>query len=521
MSNNFEQDHDINLDQAITSMQKSTPQSAPVEPVSQQQEPVRLGESYNPPHVTEEEPEVKGIIINNADLEAANKEHMPQPGELTPETQQNLLKYLESMDDSVAGEHEMDAIFKQQKTVDEFGTGRLVEKKEKVEEDVEDEETEASETEEETDPEESAADREERFEQAVVIIDKLNSDKLKFSEEEKEKLEYAKSIKVKEVETLEIRTLKTKKKKKNDIAKIIKRLPSVNDANIVLPSSGYTAKIAGASAHELISLMTSSQNALLDAESKWSLIHSKLVETSLGNMTFTDFLRSTASSDYNTFIYGLLMATYPDDDKVPFTCENEKCKHSFQHTYSVRSLLRAEEMSEKLQNEVKRIVDGSHTEEDAKKTHADAAVNQVLRIVLPETQIILDLHVQSAHELINNSIKSLVEHQEEMTKYAQATMFATLVKTAYVPDPDSEDVEDPEYYEYTSSMDITKIIYALPNNDFIALSKKGEDLSNTTFEFGLMNVRCPKCGHIHEYVDFDIESILFYRYQQSMNTSVE
>jgi hypothetical protein len=71
-------------------------------------------------------------------------------------------------------------------------------------------------------------------------------------------------------------------------------------------------------------------------------------------------------------------------------------------------------------------------------------------------------------------------------------------------------------------MDITKIIYSLQDTDILVLSKQSElILEDLSFDFGLMNVKCPHCGHYREEVPFDIESILFYRYQQAMNTTVE
>jgi hypothetical protein len=115
--------------------------------------------------------------------------------------------------------------------------------------------------------------------------------------------------------------------------------------------------------------MGSSENALLDTETKWSVLHSKLAQTSLGEMNFNDFLRATAAVDYNTLIYGLLCATYPDDDTLPLNCANDKCNKQFEHKYSVRSLLRAEKMTDKLQGLVAKVVDGAHTEETAKKVH--------------------------------------------------------------------------------------------------------------------------------------------------------
>jgi hypothetical protein len=63
-------------------------------------------------------------------------------------------------------------------------------------------------------------------------------------------------------------------------------------------------------------------------------------------MTFNQFLHRTASIDMETFVYGILCATYPDDDKVDLECR--VCKAGFEHSYSISSLIRVEEMGNKM-----------------------------------------------------------------------------------------------------------------------------------------------------------------------------
>lgn len=475
-----------------------TQQSAPVQPAAEEKAPVTLGETYNHPHVDEP---TTGIIIEKKETQVNH----PNPYDLNKDTMDGITAYMQDMEKTVQGHAELE--------------NKVGLRGEATQEEEDDSEGDKEPSKEEL--EELAREREEKYNTAVIVIDKFQADSIQLTDDERLKLERVSKIKIQEVETLELKTLKTRKKPKNSVDKIIKRMPTVHHSAIVLPGSGYTAKLRGASSYELVSLMTEANNALLDAETKWSLLHSKITETSIGNMPFNDFLRATSATDYNTLVYGLLLATYPDDDTVPLTCENPKCKHSFQQKFAVASLLRAEQMSEKLQETVRTIVAHSHSEEHAQLAHNDAAVNTVQRIKLPVSGVIVDLQTQSAYDLIYNSIKSIVESEdEEANRYAQASMLATLVRDIYVPIPDTPE-DDPEYFHYTNAMEITKIIYSLQDKDIITLSNQGDKMSDAAFEYGFMNVRCPKCAHIHEYIPFDIESILFYRYQQSMNTSVE
>jgi len=181
-------------------------------------------------------------------------------------------------------------------------------------------------------------------------------------------------------------------------------------------------------------------------------------------------------------------------------------------------LIRAEKMSEKLKSLVAHIVDNSHTEEMAAKVHQESAVNVTTLCKLPISGIIMELYVQSAFDFIYKTIKGLEGNTEE--KYNQASILSTTVKSAYIEDPDNPG----EYFEYDNALDITKIIYSLQDTDILVLTKKTESImSDLSFEYGLMNIQCPneKCRYFEESSPFDIESILFYRYQQAMNTIVE
>lgn len=436
--------------------------------------------------------ELLGIIINNSELNKDLKKP-PAANDIEPETLSAINEYMKEMDQLIEKVKEEQPLVQEQQTVQQNN--------ETVEKDYEKEES-------------------KEIDEAIVLIDKLGVGSIiNFTPEEREKLERAKKIKIEEVETVNVKSFKTKRSKKNSLDKILKRHPVLHSTPIVLPASGYTAVVKGCSTYELISLMSTSDNALVDAETKWSLIHSKLESTSLGNLNFNDFLKATAAVDYNMFIYAILCATYPDNDKIPLQCPNDKCRKEFDFEYSVRSLLRGEKITDKLKTLVARAVEGSHTEFMAKQAHNEAPVNQVKAIKLPISGIVMEVYVQSAYDLIYNSIKSLQDNKEE--KYNQAAILSTTVKTAYIPDPDS-DPNDPEYFEFTDAMEITKIIFSLTDKDILVLTKQGElMLEDLSFEFGLVDVKCPHCGHYREEVPFDIESILFYRYQQAMSTNVE
>lgn len=357
-----------------------------------------------------------------------------------------------------------------------------------------------------------------KYDEAVVVIDKLGVGTIvNFTEDERRKMERAKTIKLEEVETVPVGVFATKKaRNKNDISKIVKSINTVYTTQVCLPLSGYTATIKGCSAYELLGLINTTNNVLLDTKSKWSLIHSKIESTSIGEMDFDEFLFNTAASDYDTLIYGLLCATYPDDDTVSLKCP--KCKKSHPHNYTVRSLIRAELMSDELKEHFGRIIDTSASLPTAVETHENSPVKQVIGIKLPCSGIIAELQVQSAYDLINNSIKSVVDEKDTDAKWRDAVVMATLIRRLIVDDPDDPNVP----FEFTNTKDIAEIVFNLNTMDVRVIRNYGDKIiANMNIEYGFMKVKCPHCNKEYDSMSISPETLLFQLYRQELNTGLE
>lgn len=470
-------------------MNRSKADSTPIETTVEQA--LSSKEYVEPTHIISDETtyDGPGMVLDAGTYKEESEDNQVYSG-LSKDTFNNIEAYMNEMDETIAEYKENEELNKNEEETDD-----------------------------EDSKEDDGVDREdfiEEYEKAVVIIDKTNfGTVINFTDEEREKLEKSKKIKLEEVETVDLSTIKVKKrKKKDDFNKIINRVTNITTTNIVLPASGYTAAIKGCSAYELISLIEENKNALINAQNKWSLIYNKLESTSLGKMSFDEFLHNTASVDYNTFIYGLLCSTYPDDDKLPITCT--KCKKEFDHNYSTRSLIRVEKMDEELQDTIMKIVDNSVSEVDAKRVHEEAPVSMIKKIKLPVSGIIADVYVQSAYDLINKSIKELQENKD--SKYNNTAVMSTFIKSFYIPDED----EPGTYFEVDNANEISQTLYSLSDMDVLVIRKVSDNLiEHVTVEYGLMDITCPHCKHYTPTLDLELENILFYRYRQILSTNIE
>lgn len=356
-----------------------------------------------------------------------------------------------------------------------------------------------------------------RYEEAVVVIDKTGMGQvINFTEEERAKLQKVKSIKLKEVETIELQSIKTKKAKVGVADKILQKRNSVRNTTVVLPISGLTMVMKGCSTFELMGLITGDTVNVMTLVAKWTLIHSKIESTSIGKMDFNTFLNNVASMEYDILVYGILCATFPDEDVFPLTCP--MCKTEIEHKYEMRSLLRAEEMSDKLKEKVKEVADASFTEQKAKECFDNSVLNTELTIKLPDSEFICAIGVQNAYSFIYDSVNAIDQLDP---KYNQATILTSGISKIFVPNPDDD---GETYLEVDDTEDKIKLIYSLNAKDISILSNKiGEMTDGLQFNFGLMDINCTnaKCKHHVNSVEVELDTILFHKYQQAMSTTID
>lgn len=368
-----------------------------------------------------------------------------------------------------------------------------------------------------------------KYNEAVVLIDKIGMGTvINFSENERAKMEKSKVIKLKEIEDVRLKSIHVKKAKDSTpIEQILKRGKKAFTTNIACVASGYTAVMRGGSSYEIIEILKDAQNYVLDIENKWRLIYEKIEFMSIGKPdTFEEWLSITAAADYNVFIYGILVATYPEEDSITFSCENPDCKkihYEFEHRYDTRSLLRAEKMSETFKEKFQATVDNSYTVEAAKAYAENAPVNNVRRIELPVTGYVVDLCVQSAYDYIHSSIQSLSGDDVE-EKYKTVAILSTSVKNIFVPDIDGglDENGDYEYFAIEDPMEIIKTLYTLTDRDLAICNEMSDRItSDITFEFGMMNIECPRCHRKTLEYAMRLDNILFQRLQHATDITLE
>lgn len=362
------------------------------------------------------------------------------------------------------------------------------------------------------------SDFDKKINETVVLIDKTNvGTVIDFTDEEREKLRSARQITLREVEVKDLENVKIKKKtNKKPVETLIQNVIHQHTVMVPLISSGYTVKLKGCSVFELLALMNikENENPTVTMKEKWSTIYSKIVETSLGDLTYTEFMSKTAYSDLPMLLFGLTCASFPDEDTVDLKCN--KCDKSFKHNYLMNSTLRFEMLPDATKERFKEVIDNSYIKQDSIEYASNALVNTVKRFRLPSSGILVDFEFKNGDRFISKTLKDVqTDGLDEMD--ITILGITAVIQRMLLPDLDAN---DGSYFEINEPLEMVEVVRQLDFTDRRIVVKQSENMiAETEIKFGLVDVTCPHCGHVTNVIKIDkIEDILFLLCEREMNT---
>ena len=357
-----------------------------------------------------------------------------------------------------------------------------------------------------------------------ILIDKtgLGGD-FKFTDEEKEKIFSSTEIHLKEVEELDLSTITVKKAEKSFLESVNEFQISSSKVPVVFPASRFKAYMTGLSYGEMGDISLNNENVTFDQlQKKLTVIYNKMVNPSIGEFeNFEDFLRKFAYVDIDLAVYGLVVATFPEIDDIPLTCNNEKCKNSFNHKYSPRTLIRFDKANEKFLNAMKDVVECPAAESHKLLEESPARVHK--RVKLPFSGFIIEIGIASAYDYLYTIVDNIIgdkfkdNHPDDVNGILQinATLLG-LIRAVYVPSGDGS------YTMFDNFEDMINALYMVKPEEISILASLLQKYTDSyTVEFELFDITCPHCGTKTTRIPLDINSLVFLKYQRLMSTEID
>ena len=357
-----------------------------------------------------------------------------------------------------------------------------------------------------------------------ILIDKtgLGGD-FKFTDEEKEKIFSSTEIHLKEVEELDLSTITVKKAEKSFLESVNEFQISSSKVPVVFPASRFKAYMTGLSYGEMGDISLNNENVTFDQlQKKLTVIYNKMVNPSIGEFeNFEDFLKKFAYVDIDLAVYGLVVATFPEIDDIPLTCNNEKCKNSFNHKYSPRTLIRFDKANEKFLNAMNDVVECPAAESHKLLEESPARVHK--RVKLPFSGFIIEIGIASAYDYLYTIVDNIIgdkfkdNHPDDVNGILQinATLLG-LIRAVYVPSGDGS------YTMFDNFEDMINALYMVKPEEISILASLLQKYTDSyTVEFELFDITCPHCGTKTSRIPLDINSLVFLKYQRLMSTEID
>ena len=286
----------------------------------------------------------------------------------------------------------------------------------------------------------------------------------------------------------------------NDKLNIIENVSQSPSFQVVLCLSGYTVSLKPLNYRDIIKITNQNLSNHEQQKTLFNTIYHK-IDWSIAAFkpTFEEFLGSTCYFDYNTLLYGLYCATYPQNNEYEITCNNPDCGKVIKLKVPASSLIQVfdkktmQELNSKI---LKEAVDKKHIDDFSflRKPPSGIQLDSGKVIALREPSLL--------------DVLELIRLHNDIIEQSSPLITNILIMTDYILLP----TKDGDYTKITDTKLIFDVINEMHPADIDAikeeLEKKAEERH---IGYAIKNVKCPHCGTVIKTVDVNIEDILFPR----------
>jgi hypothetical protein len=270
--------------------------------------------------------------------------------------------------------------------------------------------------------------------------------------------------------------------------------------DVIALQSGYRAAFRSLNNDDMIKVRKFTGTEKEQNMKLFNFVYMHMVNGSLGKIRFDDWLKVTAENDFETLIYGIYCATFPNETDYDVSCP--KCGKENKARISKELLIQAKDEAA-TGAYIQDILSKNYTPEELVK---HSVVNMKDRVILPQTKIIADIGTPTLHDYL----KSL--QRAESFKGYEPEIFTYLkyVEELYIPHIHAFAQGDVEYIQLETIEDKLRAIVDIPSEDRKFLDKAIKDkMDKYKVEYKLPDTNCRHCGAEIKNIVVDMTETLF------------
>lgn len=269
----------------------------------------------------------------------------------------------------------------------------------------------------------------------------------------------------------------------------------------VLNQSGFIAHMTSLTLSDIANVIGSVQDDYESTRNKYEMIYHKIHNTSIGKITFEEYLDLVSMNDIETLQAGIFFATYPEPTAFDFTCQScDKEITEFPVPNSNMTIINKTESIEKRQDIIHNSVHNRST------LNKYSTLNKVKQVVLPKTKTIIEIRTPSLRDHLNITFR--MQRNPDAVQAVQLMLFTksiSIIDRKYY-----HETGKVRYLKMTKLNDLYNSLKKLNIDDLKILTDLITEYSmRYTVDYGINGVECPHCHYLNKNIEVDIESLLF------------
>lgn len=360
----------------------------------------------------------------------------------------------------------------------------------------------------------------------VVTIDKTAETEFKSSltDEEREKLQDTRAIRLVIVEDQKLRSLKTKKlPPRVEKASFLRTIDAaISSYRVPLPIMGDYAQFSGAQSLQMaLAFNTAEEDTIIDVTTRQAeLVYDRFYasssirkydDTGKVLVTYDEFINTVPYFDLALMLYAVYVASTPELQELTMSCG--RCKKEFKFKMNTKTLIQVKELPQKTQDQMNDILKHTQSTEYLQKKSEEWKTETLFES--PFTGNIYQLQQPTIAKVIDICQKCDLENAQD----ASVILFGMCMNGFYVkldqPDEDGSEYIQVNYAE--DSDEFVNILKELPEQDLKLLAKPIGDM-----QYGFNLKIFPKCPHCqNQMTNTLILDDLIFRKAQNMSVEIQ
>lgn len=331
-----------------------------------------------------------------------------------------------------------------------------------------------------------------------------------------DKVVKAKVVKVNEVE---LKDVPTKTTRITDIAKyrmLSKRRPSTNTAEIterVLINSGFVITLKAATSLEMATIFTSPTSNDVDWEKEYTFCYEHTVGTSLGKLSYNEFVAKVSPSDIETILYGIYEISETDTRKVSIICGTTDggCGSSYEVEAVINKLPNYDSLNAESKERIKKIIEAKNSPDESKRMVNESPTTLVKYVKCGDDRVV------TLRATTGNMMIERIERINDVasTHGAVIALLLLYVESIKITIQEREDTEPTTFLIDTPDL-LCEELTRLTDDElkFIKDIITDDLVEYPTITYSIKGpCRCPHCGNEKAEIPCSISDLVFQKTQ--------